>query len=271
MAGDFQLIHVTVDEERLKAASVRRRNQFVGCMHAHNELAFLNRMLLFVVNDTGNGELHDAAQSVQFRSVLQLLAAKLFETWAMIKERFLRSNPPDLVSRLEAPHQESLQWLSDYFGRNTSAIKIIRDKTAFHYDQLNLTEAADNLATGEESLYLAQHPANSLYPMGSALVFRAIFAMIADNSDGATVGTHEDRVIRGASIAQEDAMTANTHLHNVLYGLIRLLMDDLGVLAKSAQQVRINVSDVPTPARVGIPAFIDIGPGRTATGSKEKG
>ena len=41
------------------------------------------------------------------------------------------------------------------------------------------------MAAGENSLYLAQHPANSLYYVGSALVFRAIFAMIADKADGA--------------------------------------------------------------------------------------
>jgi hypothetical protein len=84
------------------------------------------------------------------------LAAKLFETWVMVNERFLQSNPPDVVARL-----------TDYFGKDKPfkdcALKIIRDKTAFHYDRLNLTEAADNLAAGENSLYLAQHPANSLY------------------------------------------------------------------------------------------------------------
>lgn len=38
-----------------------------------------------------------------------------------------------------------LQWLTDYFGKDKpfkdSALKIIRNKTAFHYDRLNLTEA----------------------------------------------------------------------------------------------------------------------------------
>src|SRR6516165_2074201 len=143
MANDFQLIHITVDEARLKGASNRLRNQFVGCMHAHNELTILNRLLMFTMNDTGDGELHNSAQSAQMWCMLQILAAKPFED---------------------------------------SALKIIRDKTAFHYDRLNLTEAADNLAACENSLYLAQHPANSLYYMGSALVFRAIFAMIADKA-----------------------------------------------------------------------------------------
>jgi hypothetical protein len=264
MAKNFQLIHLTVDEARLKAASNRVRNQFVGCMHAHNELTILNRLLMFTMNDAGDGDLHSSAQSVQMWCMLQLLAAKLFETWVMLNERFLQSNPPDVVPRLEPAHQASLDWLTDYFGKQQpfkdSALKIIRDKTAFHYDRLNLTEAADNLAAGENSLYLAQHPANSLYFMGSALVFRAAFAMVADKADGAIKGSHEDRAHKGANIATEDASKANWHMHAVLYGLIRLLMDDvMGQPAEDVQQVRINILDAPPPERVGIPAFIDIG------------
>ena len=39
------------------------------------------------------------------------------------------------------------------------------------------------------------------------------------------------------------------------------MMDDvLGQPAENEQQVRINVLDAPAPERVGIPAFIDIGP-----------
>jgi hypothetical protein len=107
MAKNFQLIYITVDEARLKAASNRLRKQFVGCMHAHNELAILNRLLMFTMHDTADGELHDSAQSVQMWCVLQLLSAKLYETWLMLNERFLKSNPPDVVPRLEPPHQAS--------------------------------------------------------------------------------------------------------------------------------------------------------------------
>jgi hypothetical protein len=265
MAKDFQLIHITVGQARLKGASNRLRNQFVGCMHAHNELTILNRLLMFTMNDTGDGELHNSPQSVQMWCMLQLLAAKLFETWTMLTERFLQSDPPDVVGRLEPAHKESLDWLTDYFGNRQpfkgSALKIIRDKTAFHYERLNLAEAADNLAADENSLYLAQHPANSLYYMGSALLFRAVFAMIADKADRAVTGSHEERVHAGTKIALNDVNKANWHMHAVLYGLITLLMDDvLGQPAENDQQVRINVLDAPAPQRVGIPAFIDIGP-----------
>jgi hypothetical protein len=258
------LIHITVDEGSLNKANNRLRNQFVGCMHAHNELTILNRLLMFTMNDTGDGELHDSARSVQMWFMLQLLAAKLFETWVMLNERFLQSNPPDVVGRLEPAHQASLKCLTDYFGNRQpfkdSALKIIRDKTAFHYDRMNLTEAAANLAAGENSLYLAQHPVNSLYYMGSALVFRAAFAMIADKAVGAANGSHEERVHTGTQIALDDASKANWHMHTVLYGLIKLLMDDVkGQPTENEQQVRINVLDAPAPERVGIPAFIDMG------------
>jgi hypothetical protein len=67
--------------------------------------------------------------------------------------------------------------------------------------------------------------------------------------------------VAGTKIALDDANKANWHMHAVLYGLIKLLMDDvLGQPAENEQQVRINVLDAPTPERVGIPAFIDIGP-----------
>jgi hypothetical protein len=246
MAKNFQIIQITVDEARLKAASNRLRKQFVGCMHAHNELAILNRLLMFAMNATGDGQLHNSAQSVQMWCVLQLLVATLYETWVMLNERFLKSTPPDVVPRLKPEHQESLQWLTAYFGKgprfNDSALKVIRDKTAFHYDAFDLTEAVDNLAVGENSVYLAQHPANSLYYVGSALVFRGAFAMIADKAPDAAGGSHEERVHKGTTIAIVDARNANWHMHQVLYGLINLLMND--------------------PDHFGIPTFIDIG--RTA-------
>jgi hypothetical protein len=265
VAKEFQLIHITLDHERLRALSNRRRNQFAGCMHAHNELAVLNRLLMFVLNDTGEGDLHDSAQSVQMWCVLQILAAKLFETWVMIGERFLRSNPPEFVSSLEPVHQDSFRWLTNYFGVEKafkdSALKIIRDKTAFHYDRLNLGEAGDNLNATENSLYLAEHAANSLYYSGSAIVFRAIFALISAGVEGSQIGSHGDRVSRGVKIALDDAQNANTNMHALLYGLIRLLMD--GVVAApdlAPPQVRINVFNAPAPKEIGIPSFIDVGP-----------
>jgi hypothetical protein len=71
-----------------KGASNRLRNQFVGYMHAHNELTTLNRLLTFTTNDTGDGELHNYA-SVQMWCMLQLLAAR---------SKRLAASTPDLAT-----------------------------------------------------------------------------------------------------------------------------------------------------------------------------
>jgi hypothetical protein len=104
-------------------------------MHAHNELAVLNRVQMFSMNDTaGPGDLNDSAMTVQVWFFLQLLAGKLVETWNMLSERFLQSNPPDVVlKKLEVDQIDSLNYLKDYFDGSSSkdnALRIIRDKTS---------------------------------------------------------------------------------------------------------------------------------------------
>jgi hypothetical protein len=53
MSRDFQIIQLTIDEDALTKLGNRQRNQLVGCMHAHNELTVLNRILMFSMNNTG--------------------------------------------------------------------------------------------------------------------------------------------------------------------------------------------------------------------------
>lgn len=137
---------------------------------------------------------------------------------------------------------------------------MIRDKTAFHYDKLNLEEAVNNLAAGENTIYLAQHPANSLCYVGSAIVFRTAFAMIADRAQDATGRSHGERVKEGFRITTEDAKAVNWHMHVLLYGLIENLLEEaLACPLETLDQVRINVCGAPDPDDVGLRTFIDIG------------
>ena len=144
-----------IDEAAIRRLTARRRNQLFGCMHAHNELSFLNRLLMFAQNATAEGELHDQAQSIQMWCILQILAGKLFESWLMLVQRVLRGRTADPILGVLCPaHAASLDWLRSYFGEKNlknSAIKIIRDKTAFHYDGLELGRAINHLAARENT------------------------------------------------------------------------------------------------------------------------
>lgn len=264
MTTDLEIIQVEIDADTLSSADARLHNQLAGIMHAHNELTILNRILMFSMNATGEGELHDSAQSVQMWCILQLLVGKLFETWNLLIERFLKAQPTDpALNSLSDEHKESLDWLTAYFGidgRKQSTIRTIRDKTAFHFDKLNLSEAAVSLANGENSIYLARHPANSLYYIGSALVFRSAFAMIADNARDTSQMSHGERVAAGTKTALEEVQQANRHMHLVLYGLINGLLERVaGTALSNLEQTRIKVAGAPDPEAVGIPTFIDIG------------
>jgi hypothetical protein len=230
----FWVVQLDIDEA-IRALDNRRRNQFIGCMHAHNELVVLNRLFIFSCNPVGEGEplgeLMDSAESVQMWCLPQVLTGKLYETWMMLIKRFLSAQPEDpALAALVPQHRASFDWLKEYFGDSEAALKqaplrIIRDKTALHYDKLNLVETVQNLGPRENAIYLAQHPANALYYLGSATVFRASFALIADRSEDTSTLTHGERVTRGSSIAIEDAKHANYHMHLLLNGLIESLLE----------------------------------------------
>lgn len=92
------------------------------------------------------------------------------------------------------------------------------------------------------------------------MVFRAAFALIAAKTDPVHGRSFEERTAEGAKIVLRDVELANVHMHTVLYGLIRALLDEvLGYPLDGLTQTRIPVVGAPKPDKVGLPTFIDIG------------
>jgi hypothetical protein len=118
-------------------------------------------------------------------------------------------------------------------------------------------QALTRLADRENTIHLAEHPANTLYFLGSAVVFRTIFAMVAENSK--VVGEYDERVALGARTVMNDVNEANFHLHEVLYGLIKALLEEaLGRQLGEAEEVT-NIEGAPTADKIGLPPWLDIG------------
>lgn len=117
----IRILSFTIEDSVLRRFANRRRNQLFGCIHAHNELTFLNRLLLFTKNSTADGELYDHAQSIQMWCVFQVLAGKIFETWEMLTKRISLAKPVDpIVCTLSLSQQANLAWLLGYFGDKNS-------------------------------------------------------------------------------------------------------------------------------------------------------
>jgi hypothetical protein len=264
-SADLRILALRIDAAALKRMGDRARNQLVACMHAHNELSALNRILLFSMNPTSDGPLHDSANSIQMWCVLQLLAGKVFETWEMLNNRMLKARQEDpAVSLLSTDERLSLDWLLNYLGDRTSykktSIKFVRDTTAFHYAGLDFGQALNNLAPGEADIYLATHPANTLYYAGSSLVFRTLFAEIAATATNTAQMPHSDRVAKGYKVLSEDLQFANYHMHVLLYGLIKALLEQaLGGPLQVDQMTEFKILGAPAPEAVGLPTWINIG------------
>src|SRR5712671_5219921 len=94
---EIRILALTIDDKAIRALNHRARNQMFGCMHAHNELAALNRLFMFSMNEIDSGELADSAYSLQMWCLLQLLAGKLFETWKMLNTSVISRNKRDNV------------------------------------------------------------------------------------------------------------------------------------------------------------------------------
>src|ERR1700754_1265502 len=264
MSRDFHIIKLQIDPDAIKKSPNRLRNQLVGCMHAHNELVVLNRLLMFSLNDVGEGELHDDVHGVQMWTVMQLLTGKLFETWNMLVERFLKSSPEDpAIAALTDAHKKDLAWLKDYFGiepLKDTALRTIRDKTGFHYDKVNLDQAVGALTEQESRVYIAEHPANACYYLGSVLVFRAVFATIADRAIDTSSMSESERMAAGSTIALDNLNEANLHVHNVLYGLVAQLTEKaIGMPLEQIETASHTVIGAPKPQAIALPMFIDIG------------
>jgi hypothetical protein len=107
-------------------------------------------------------------------------------------------------------------------------------------------------------VYLAQHPANTVYYAGSALVFRTVFAAIVDKASDTSSLTNAERMKTGVDITLAHVNEVNLHLHNVLYGLIEHLLSQVfGKPTEDAEQ--IQVLGAPKATSVGLPMFVDIG------------
>jgi hypothetical protein len=233
MTRRIEVRSFALDDATIRKLDHRKRSQLLGCMHAHNELTFLSRLLVFSQTPVSEGNLHDQAQTSQMWCVFQLLAGKLYETWIMLSKRFVFSHGPQrdaVVRALNQQHQASLQWLLKYFspkGINKKPIVMLRNKTAFHYGGLDMAEALHNLVTDEKTFHIAPHPANTLYWVGSAAVFGAVFAEIATIADPVSKRPHAQCVNDGFNLLQADVGDANIHMHALLYGLIKGLTEDV--------------------------------------------
>ena len=120
-------------------------------------------------------------------------------------------------------------------------------------------QAVKSLTAEEKTFHIANHPVNTLYWIGSAVVFGTIFAEIALKANPTNTLTYGERIQDGFNLLHNDVKEANVHLHEVLYGLIKGLLEDaLGHPLDDGDVTTID--DVPTSRQVALSPWVDITP-----------
>jgi hypothetical protein len=74
-------------------------------------------------------------------------------------------------------------------------------------------------------IYLAQHPANGNYFLGSALVFWTVFSLVADQIGADSALPFPERVRQGFQGIINAVQEVNAKLQSVLHGLTEYLLD----------------------------------------------
>ena len=163
------------------------------------------------------------------------------------------------VDSLNDDFKTSHIWLNSYFGSKTNSVKYVRNTTAFHYEGLDFGQSLRNLAKGDRNIFLEtqSHPMNSIYFVGSAVVFRTLFAKIAEDYGGTVGLNHEERVRKGQEIVIADANSVHFHMHKLLYGLIKALVEK--ALGSTLKPVGFLSVQGVVPEEVKLPMFLDMG------------
>lgn len=140
------------------------RNIFLLFGHVHDELAFLNKLLLLVSDSDATG-IEQHAMTTQAMIVGRLYCGKIHEAWEMVRKRYLKKNiAQTLDPQLGKQGRDALAQLVDYFSDQKNLLSRIRNDFAFHYNIRHLPGSLSEF--GDEytfTLIASGSVANSLH------------------------------------------------------------------------------------------------------------
>ena len=255
------------------------RNILLSLMLAHNELGTLNKLLMFSLKEILDDALGQLSHSTQTFLILKLMAGKLHETWKLVQKYYVKQKLDVQYNNfLDDSAKVAYQKLNAYFApvNKGNVIKFIRDNAAFHYAGFDYGKALKDLADGEDKIYLAEHPANSLYYVGEAANWRALVSILQDMPDTTSAASLDEAVEKHLekSIDEKyrETFTAinrhindvNYQMHTFLYGVIKVVIErTLGKDWEHGEHEIISVSGAPNPYDVALPTLVDMEAART--------
>lgn len=160
----MKVYELQIPKSDLETIPKAKRNIFLLFGHVHDELTFLNKLLL-LVSDTDSRGVERQAMATQAMIVGRLYCGKLNEAWEMIRKRYLKKNIEKVINpQLSERGRDALDYLMNYFSDRKNLLHRIRNDYSFHYNVKHIPGSLDQFDDDHIfPLIMADHVANSLH------------------------------------------------------------------------------------------------------------
>lgn len=188
----LKVLRIPVAKERLKSLSRDERVLFLLLGYVSNQIAMLQKLVVFSLNTRSDTEPERHASGAQSAMLVRMLVGAVNEAWLLVERRFI-SNPIGKVylPALDAGGQNALTTLKRQFG-DSNLLATIRNNFAFHHPKSDEVEDAFRTAADDPGLdeawcfYFSQHGYNTMFLLSDLIIVQGIFraAGIQDFAEG---------------------------------------------------------------------------------------
>lgn len=180
----MELHEVKITKAALDCLDDKEKCFFVQISNLFHEINALHRVAIFsnITSDKVATVVERTAQNSQSFFFLEMLAAKLFEGWEMVRRDYygsqLSRNYHDSLTR---NGKEALEELKRYFDRPNNLIREVRNHYVFHYSGESSEKILDQIRglqdeelKDEGRIYLSEWTSNCFFAVSEIIVTNAL-------------------------------------------------------------------------------------------------
>jgi hypothetical protein len=245
MQGNLELKRVSLSRKELKAIPEDERDLLVFLGHLGNEICFLQKYLLWSLKSPEESGPRQKVYHARMSFILRITAGKLYEANTTLRRLYYKSKVSERWrGDLPSEVQNALKEVKKYFRPKTNAIKKIRDKFAFHFDDIDVLEAIQAVDDPFE-IYFAEMNGNCLYD-GPHMVTMVAMLQQVDGPD----------VPDAMAVVAKDMKDVTSYFLTIVHGLICEVLRRNGTLAAGNRTERVVVKGVPDLEQVVVPYYV---------------
>jgi hypothetical protein len=177
----LKVLRIPIPKDRLRALSPDERVLFLLLGYVSNQIAMLQKLVIFSLNAEQNSEVDQHTTGVQSQMLVRMLVGAVNEGWRLVERRFI-ANPTgkEYSPLLDAGGRASLLALKRQFG-SSNLLTTIRNNYAYHHPKSDELEEAFKLAADDTGLdeawcfYFSQHGFNTMFFLSDVIIIQGIF------------------------------------------------------------------------------------------------